>query len=375
MSLERLVQLRHGLHRDPELSGEEHRTAETILEFFKPLGPDNLIRGLGGHGLAFVFEGARSGPTVLLRCDMDALPIDERNEHAYCSRHPGIGHQCGHDGHMAVLAAVGASLASRRPDSGRVVLLYQPAEETGSGAAAVIADPRFEQIEPDLAFALHNLPGYPLGQVVVRNGTFSCASRGMSITLRGRTAHAAQPETGLSPATAMCELIAGLNSLPSGVVPRGELGFATVVGASLGRKAFGTAPGKAELWTTLRSESNAGMDSMVEYAERLAQMIAREHDLQLEYAYQDIFPATVNSARAVAIVRGAANAAGLLEPDAPFRWSEDFGHICARCDAAMFGIGAGETIADLHNPDYDFPDALIEPARDCFLDIVAACTG
>ena len=197
----------------------------------------------------------------------------------------------------------------------------------------------------------------------------------MEIILRGREAHAAQPETGLSPAAAMCELLAGLGSLPAGVVPADEVGLITVVGANLGGRAFGTSPGRADVWATLRSESDRGMDRIVEYSEVLSAQIAKAHGLDLRIQYDDVFPATVNSPAAVDMVRAAAGHGEVIDPGVPFRWSEDFGRFTALCDGALFGIGAGEKVADLHNPDYDFPDALIGPATDMLLRIVKACTG
>jgi len=118
------------------------------MRFFKPLKPDSIFEGLGGNGVAAVFSAQEKGPTVLLRCELDALPIQESIKTDYCSRKDGISHKCGHDGHMAILAAVGAELALNRPKRGKVVLLYQPAEENGKGANAVVSDPGFEQIKP-----------------------------------------------------------------------------------------------------------------------------------------------------------------------------------------------------------------------------------
>ena len=132
------VELRHELHRNPELSGRERETARRIADFFAPLGPERALEGLGGTGLAFVFEGADAGPTVLLRADLDALPIREANDFGHRSQVDGVSHKCGHDGHMAILAESGRRLARRRPARGRVVLLFQPSEETGAGAAAAM---------------------------------------------------------------------------------------------------------------------------------------------------------------------------------------------------------------------------------------------
>ena len=364
------VNLRREIHRNPERSGCETGTAQRLLRFFEPLRPDQVIEGLGGAGIAFVFSGKEAGPTILLRSELDALPIHEVNEFEHRSLHDGTAHKCGHDGHMAILAAVGEKLSIKRPACGRVVLLYQPAEETGQGAAAVIADEKFARIKPDYCFALHNLPGFPVGEIVVRNGTFACASRGMAIRLTGKTAHAAQPETGVSPAKAMCVLIAELSELPSAMDFGSELAFATVVGSRLGDQAFGTAPGEAEIWVTLRSETDETMARIVSHAEKRTRQLAADHGLEFEITYQDIFAATINSDRAVDVIRRATGDGPLSVAEQPFRWSEDFGCFASVARCAMFGLGAGKASAELHNPDYDFPDELISLGADIFLGIL-----
>ena len=370
-----VIELRRELHRNPERSGLEANTADRIVRFFRRLRPDSVIQGLGGHGAAFVFSGPEPGPTILLRCELDALPIEETNTFAYKSAINGTSHKCGHDGHMAILAAVGLQLSRQRPVHGRVVLLYQPAEENGQGAAAVIEDAAFEAIKPDRVFALHNLPGFPLGDIMVRTGTFSCASRGMIVRLHGTTAHAAQPETGISPAAAMCRIIGELNRVAQLFQDSGELAFATVVGARLGEKAFGTAPGYAEVMATLRSETDKTMDRIVRHVETVAARTASAENLRFDIAYEDVFTATVNAAPAVDLIKQAAGERGIIEVDGPFRWSEDFGRFTARFPGALFALGSGKSVPDLHNPDYDFPDDLIESGADIFLRIIRAYLG
>jgi amidohydrolase len=274
---------------------------------------------------------------------------------------------------MAILAAVGTQLAAKRPSRGRVVLLYQPAEENGEGAVGVVQDPKFAEITPQFAFALHNLPGFALGQVIIRAGTFAGASRGMAVRLSGTTAHAAQPETGLSPTKAMCQVIQNLSELPPGIVPPNETAFVTVVGAVLGQKSFGVAPGRAKVWATLRSEIDDTMSKVVRYAEQVVHESASPSGLNVDIKYEEIFPATVNSQHAVELVHSAIGPDSLQVPDKPFRWSEDFGKIAAVSEGALFGIGAGMDIPDLHNPDYDFPETLIPLATDLLGRIVYAC--
>jgi amidohydrolase len=363
------VKLRRELHRQPELSGDEAQTARRIVEFFEPLEPDRVITGLGGHGVAFVFAGAEPGPTVLLRCELDALPIQESNRFPHRSTVDGVSHKCGHDGHMAILGEVGAALSTNRPRRGRAVLLYQPAEENGRGAAAVIDDPQFSEIRPDFAFALHNLPGYPLGELVIRSGTFCCASRGMIVDLRGQAAHAAQPDEGASPAKAMCRLIEELGRLGSG--DEREIAFATIVGARLGSgEVFGTAPGEARVLVTLRSETDPTMQKLVARAEDLVAQVTAEDGLRYDIVYVDTFPATTNAAAEVEAVCRAAAGSSIRRVERPFPWSEDFGRFLSVARGALFGLGAGENAHGLHSLEYDFPEELIPLGREMLTGIL-----
>lgn len=176
---EKLVRLRHELHANPELSGQENNTAKRLLDFLKTLNPDQILQNLGGNGIALVFKGKAPGKRVLFRADMDALPIQEKNELSYASKNTGVAHLCGHDGHSSILAGFALVLNKKRPEKGEVILLFQPAEETGKGALQVINDPQFESIKPDMAFALHNLPGFERHTIVLREQTFAAASVGI----------------------------------------------------------------------------------------------------------------------------------------------------------------------------------------------------
>lgn len=356
-----LIALRHALHAAPELSGEEGDTAARIAEELRAHDPDLLLTELGGHGLAAVFEGGQDGPTVMIRAELDALPIAELSEVPHRSRRPGKGHLCGHDGHMVMVLALARDLAERRPARGRAVLLFQPAEETGKGAAALCADPGFGLIAPDYAFALHNVPGMELGAVALCTGPANCASRGMRVRLTGKTAHAAQPETGLSPAAAMTRLMPDLAALSGGADLAADYTLATLTHARLGEATFGVAPGEAELWVTLRATTDAAMQGLVARAEALVAAIAASEGLAHEIAYDDIFAACTNHPEAVAVLRAALREEA-IHPELrglPQRWSEDFGQFGQMAKTAMFWLGAGRNHPQLHTPDYDFPDALI----------------
>ena len=372
--LDALAAFRRALHRQPEISGEEEQTARRVAKRLQALGPDRLLTGIGGHGVIAQFRGAAPRIRILLRCELDALPIPEQNAFAHVSQVPGKGHLCGHDGHMAILMGVAESLAARRADHADVVLLFQPAEETGAGAAAVLADPAFRDFLPDVSFALHNMPGLPLGQVDLRGGAMCCASRGLKIALTGRIAHASQPETGTSPAAAMMEIMQGLQALNVASAQRGAVPdrMVTLTHARMGEPTFGVAPGEAEIFATLRTIRDDDMAALCNAAEALARDAAAGAGLGLETSYHDVFPAVTNDPALIDTVADAAKAAGLTTRDQPqvMRFSEDFAHFGKVSPAALFLLGAGEDVADLHNPDYDFPDALIGPGIAAFLEII-----
>src|SRR5690606_34325610 len=178
-------------------------TAREVVSFLAHAKPDLVLAGLGGHGVAAVYDSGKAGPTLMFRSELDALPILELSGVEHASLVAGRSHMCGHDGHTAILAGLARQFGRKRPGRGRVVLMFQPAEETGDGAAGVTADPRFDAIAPDFAFSLHNLPGVPFGEVRLKAGVVNCASRGMRIVLEGKTAHSSMPETGTSPMLAV----------------------------------------------------------------------------------------------------------------------------------------------------------------------------
>ncbi|ARS34873.1 amidohydrolase [Pontibacter actiniarum] len=372
--LPHLTQLRHTLHRHPELSGSETDTARRLEAHMQAYSPDQLYTNLGGTGLAAVFNGIEpDGPTVLFRAELDALPITEANEDLhYKSEAEGVSHKCGHDGHMAILSALGSLLHQRRPARGKVVLLYQPAEETGAGAWAVLQDQRFEQeIKPDYVFALHNLPGKPKHQVVVREGVFAAASTGMVVELHGKSSHAAEPENGVNPGQAMAEIILAFNQIVRDKAQFQDLTLLTVIHARLGEVAFGTNPGYATVMATLRSYQPADLQKLKELTQQHVQEIADRHSLRHTIRFVEEFPATVNHSREVQLVRQAAAQLELDVQEAvhPFRWSEDFGHFTARYKGAFFGLGSGETQPQLHHSNYDFPDELIPTGASLFYGI------
>jgi amidohydrolase len=375
--LTELVALRLRLHTNAELAGEEVETGRIIREFIEPCEPADLLTELGGTGLAAVFEGREKGPSVMFRAELDAVPVAEESDAAHRSCRPGVSHACGHDGHMAIVAGLAARLHRHPLRSGRVILLFQPAEETGAGAQAVLDDERFEEIAPDWIFALHNLPGENFAEIQIRDGVFAAGSVGTILHFRGRTAHAAYPEQGLSPAPAVADLIRELTALADALPTADSLAKITVIHARVGEPAFGTSPGEAEVMATLRSDQEGVLDSLREGVLDRARQIADTHGLDLSHSWCDRFPVTLNDPEAVAFVEEVAETGGvaLRIRDRAYPWTEDFGCFTRRFRGALFGLGAGSDGPALHSPRYDFPDELIPTGTGLFKGLIERILG
>lgn len=366
--LQELITFRRELHKRPELSGEEVETASAIVKELEKLSPTRILSGLGGHGVAGVFDSGVDGPTVLFRAELDALPIQELSDLPWKSEIDGKGHLCGHDGHMTMLLALGRLISRKPVQKGRVVLMFQPAEEDGSGARAVVADPTYAEIKADWAFAIHIEPGRPWGYVSTRAGLVNCASQGLKIRFEGKTAHAADPEDGTSPARAVAALIPALDDLGHGGKLDQEFRLVTVTHARLGEPSFGVAPGEAEVFATLRTAHDDAMAGIAEDARSIATELATDHGLKVSFGVFDDFAASINDAEATEVAVRAMTAVNVQSGDfgLPMRASEDFGVFGWGAKAAMLCLGPGEDYAALHNPDYDFPDDLIPVGASIF---------
>jgi len=307
----------------------------------------------------------------MFRAELDALPIAEQSNLSYSSVNDGVAHSCGHDGHMAIIAGLAQKIAARRPEKGRVVFLFQPAEEVEQGALDVINHPDFSKIKPDYIFALHNIPGVEKHKILVKEGSFSAASKGLTIKLIGRTSHAAEPENGINPADAISKIIKELHLLRSNKNPFKDLALLTIIHVQLGEIAFGTSPGYAEIRVTLRAFENKDMELLTAKTEQIIDEIASEENLKYELEYSEVFPATVNDKECVELLLESAreNQLSIHEIEKPFKWSEDFGYYAEKYKAGFFGVGAGINQPALHNPDYNFPDEIIETGINIFFTI------
>ncbi len=357
-----LKEERRYLHQHPELSGEEEKTAAYIAEQLQALQPTKLIKGIGGHGLAAIFDSGEDGPSLLYRSELDALPIEEENDFGHRSERQTVSHKCGHDGHMAIVLGFARYVAQYPPDSGRVIILFQPAEEIGAGAEWMLADPKFEELLPvDYAFALHNLPGYPLGQIVYKRGPFSAAVKSLIIRLYGKTSHAGEPENGINPAMAIAEVIKEAHIACQPDVEQEGFAILTPVHIKMGEIAYGVSAGYGEIHLTIRTWTEKEMSELSARLLKYVSKVAIRHNLRAETEWTNVFRTTRNEEEVVDIIEQAAldNGYDSVQRKRPFKWGEDFGAFTQRFRGAMFGLGAGEDQPALHNPDYDFPDETI----------------
>jgi len=363
--------LRKTFHQHPELSLHEFLTNKRINDFLQQqCSPTNRIQKVGKTGVLVTFDSGQPGHHILFRGDIDALPIQEVNDFDYCSVVDGVSHKCGHDGHTTTLLALAHRFSQQPPTKGKASLLFQPSEEDGRGAEAVLSDVKFD-IEPDFVFAYHNLPGFPLNQIVVRHGSFTAAVTSLIVKFNGKTSHAAEPEHGINPAHAIAQIIQEAEKYSNNIDGQDDFSVITPVHVTVGEKAYGISAGYGELHYTIRAWTNEQLDKTCKAVLATIEKVAQEHQLSYETSWTQHFRANQNDTNAVDAVVAAAqkNDYSLTHKSQPFKWGEDFGLFTQKFKGAMFGIGSGEDCPALHNPDYDFPDEIIPVGVQLFYSI------
>lgn len=359
--LKELVSLRRELHKFPDLSGNEQKTVSRLLDYIKKHNPDEIIENIGGNSFAIIYRGKNDGPNIMFRSDLDALPIEEINDLSYKSSVKNCAHLCGHDGHMTMLSGMAPILNLNRPKKGAVILLFQAEEETGQGAAKVVNDKKFKNLNIDYVFGMHNIPGYPEGSIIFREEIFSSASSGLILDLTGKSSHAGEPENGINPALAIGKLIEKFNLLYKDKRLFYNFVLITIIMINLGERAFGTNPGNAQFMATFRSYRNDDMELLVREALQIIKDTCLAEKLKCNLKWVEEFPALKNHAPLAKKVKNISIELGLdlIEKKEPFKWSEDFAHFVMNYPGAFWGIGSGVNMPQLHNPNYDFPDAII----------------
>jgi len=364
---------RRFLHQNPELSGLEFKTKDFIQSYFQKNCPSAEIIPLAETGFVAHFKGRNDLPTVMLRCELDALPIQEVNDFEHRSKIPGVSHKCGHDGHQTILLAVATELEENTPD-GSVYLLFQPAEEIGTGAEMIASSEKFKQLQPiNYAFALHNLPGEELHSIHIRDKEITPAVISSSVSLKGKTSHAAEPQKGKNPASFISELLQWANFHSQTNSKEEGFQVITPIFIEMGSKDFGVSAGAGELGFTLRTGSNEDMDQLkANFSDQLSSL-SKKYQIPHDLNWFESFRAVQNDNEAANFIRKAAKNTDfkLHELESPFPWGEDFGIFTEKIPGALFGLGAGKECPALHNPDYDFPDELIESGSKMFLNIIS----
>ncbi len=355
-----MVAWRHHLHRHPELSCQEMDTAAFVCTQLAALGIP-YTAGIGGHGVVAQLKRGE-GVGVGLRADMDALPVVENSGAAYASCRAGVMHACGHDGHTASLLGA-ARLLRDDPDwRGTINFVFQPAEEGYGGAEAMLRDGLLERFPMRWIFGYHNWPGLALGTVALHDGPVMAAAANFSVTLRGRAGHAAMPHLAADPVQGLAHLIVALNTIPARNTDPLEAGVISTCTLSAG-EARNQIPHEASASGTIRALSEPTMELLLSRLRDLATHIASAHNLAADLEIFGTLAATVNDGAAVRLAEAAARGAG-LEVRRDLRSSmaaEDFGRFLREIPGAYAWIGNGPS-ASLHNPEYDFNDALLPVA-------------
>lgn len=355
-----LRSLRAALHAVPERSGEERETVRTLVRFLRTHTTLDVQERAGWCYALHREPGVQR--TIAVRGDLDAI---ENSQGV-------LFHGCGHDGHSTILAGLGVALEGVR--CGRnICLVFQPGEETGTGGAPVCAALQ-QEVRPDRILGYHNIPGYPLGTVLLRPGTFACASLGLEVDIVGQQSHAAYPEQGKNPAYLLSNLIL---SLPTRIEQCKaacdvDLLMATIVQVKVGERNFGVSAGTGRLALTLRSDRQATLETLERQIVTQVRQQCAMQGMGCHIQRQDVFPDTVNERDTYAAVKEILRQSGaptrvLAEP---MRWSEDFGWYLHEIPGMYLGFGAGEECRGLHTDAYAFPDALLEPAIQTLMTLV-----
>ncbi len=360
----RVRQWRHDLHRIPETAFAEHATAAYVAAVLADLGFE-VATGVGGTGVVASLRRGSGPRSVGLRCELDALPIEERSGLAYASVHPGAMHACGHDGHMAVLLGAAAALAEQGFD-GTVRLLFQPAEEPGRGAQAMLDDGLLERFPVDALYGLHNIPGLPAGHVLTRPGAVMASEDGFSISVRGRGGHASAPHLVVDPLVIGAEIVTALQH----VVARNVDPVATAVVSCTDLRTDGARnaiPSNVHITGDTRSFDPAVQALLEQRIRAIGTGIAAAHGATAEVTYTHEFAPTVNDAgctgtavRAARAVLGDDRVDGACQP---IMASEDFGVYARHVPACLVLLGGGTVPGQggtpLHSHDYVFNDDVL----------------
>jgi len=353
---------RRDIHAHPELLYDVHRTAASVADKLKSFGCDEVATGLGRTGVVGVIRGRKAGQKVIgLRADMDALPIEEATNLLYKSTVPGKMHACGHDGHTAMLLGAAKYLADTRNFAGTAVVIFQPAEEGGAGARAMLRDGLLDRFGIQEVYGMHNFPGMPIGEFGIRAGPAMASTDMIAINLEGKGAHAAWPHLGVDPVLVGAQIVNQLQSIVARNVDPLEGAVISICVFQAG-DAANVIPQRARLGGTVRSLSPQVRELLKKRVREVVEGTAQAYGAKANLTYTPGYPVLVNdegrTAFAATVASEIAGSDKVNRNVAPLMGAEDFAYMLEERPGAFIYVGNGDS-AGLHHPAYDFNDEAI----------------
>ncbi|UYV36079.1 M20 family metallopeptidase [Rhodobacteraceae bacterium D3-12] len=365
---------RRHLHAHPELRFEEHETGAFVAGKLEEFGCDEVVRGFGQTGVVGVIrgkgKGEGAGRVLGFRADMDALPINEASGVAHASTVPGKMHACGHDGHTAMLLGAAKYLAETRNFAGTVVLAFQPAEEGGGGALAMIEDGLMDRWGVEEVYGMHNWPGLPVGEFAVRAGPQMASPGKFEVSVRGKGGHGAMPHKGIDTTLVAAQIVVALQSIASRNIDPLNHVVVSVCGFRTETDTYNVIPDTVRLRGTVRTFDQATEAKVKARIEQLVTSTAEAYGAEAEVVHLPGPPPLVNHAKEAELAAQVAEAVcGVAHRDIePSMGGEDFAEMLLARPGAYLFVGNGDS-ADLHNPAYEFNDATIPYGASWFVEM------
>jgi len=354
---------RRDFHENPELLYEVHRTAGIVSDKLKQFGCDEVVTGIGRTGVVAVIKGKtdKSGKVIGIRADMDALPIEEATGAPHQSKIRGAMHACGHDGHTAILLGAAKYLAETRNFDGTAVMIFQPAEEGGAGAEAMLKDGLLERFGVQEVYGLHNMPGIPVGNFALRPGPLMAAADRFDIQIEGKGGHAARPHEGIDTLLVACQVVTALQSIVARNVNPLESAVVSVCSIQAGNT-FNVIPQHARLLGTVRTLTDEVRDLCETRIRAVVESVCAAYGATVKIEYNRGYPVTRNhpeQADFLARIAAQVGGEGAVDADVtPLMGAEDFSYMLEQRPGAYIFLGNGAT-AGVHHPAYDFNDEAI----------------
>ncbi|MQB40639.1 M20 aminoacylase family protein [Rhizobium sp. ICMP 5592] len=367
---------RRDIHQHPEILFDLPRTSALVAEKLREFGCDEVVTGIATSGVVAVISGNRgAGKTIALRCDMDALPMSEQTNLPYASKVPNMMHACGHDGHTAILLGAAKRFAAERDFAGKIVLVFQPAEEGGGGGRVMLEEGLLERFGIEEVYGMHNQPGLDVGSFAIRSGPMMAAGDRFVITMTGLGGHAATPHLARDPVLAASHLVVALQSIASRFIDPLDSVVVSITFISGGdRKALNVIPPAVEVGGTIRTMLPATRRAVEQRFRDVVKATAALYDAEAVIDWRPGYPVTVNDIEKTSVAIAAAESivgAERVDGNWPMTMgSEDFSYMLEKRPGAFIWLGNGDS-ADLHNPAYNFNDDAIAYGIDYWAAVVA----